>query len=283
MPELAQNTEEWLKMRKDKIGSSDAPIIMGISPWRTPYQLWQEKLSLTESQIQNKAMSRGHQLEPKALSLVEQLTGLLLSPMIKFHTQHSWMMASLDAIDVEQKHIVEIKSPGQKDHQIAVSGQVPEKYFPQLQHQIEVCGVEFAFYFSFDGEDGILLKVYRDDKYIKNLISKEEQFYEYMQELVSPPLTQKDYQEINSSHWNSVTDEWKSISSQISRLEEREKTLRETIISMCQDKNSKGNGINVSKSLRRGLVDYKKIPEISHVNLDFYRKEPIICWKIIKN
>lgn len=40
---LLQNTQEWEKFRLQKIGASDAPIIMGVSPWKTPFQLWLEK------------------------------------------------------------------------------------------------------------------------------------------------------------------------------------------------------------------------------------------------
>jgi predicted phage-related endonuclease len=43
---MQQQTPEWLEFRKNKIGASDAPIIMETSPWKTPYQLWLEKLSL---------------------------------------------------------------------------------------------------------------------------------------------------------------------------------------------------------------------------------------------
>ena len=38
--ELTQNTPEWLEFRRKKIGASDAPIILEVSTWKTPYQLW---------------------------------------------------------------------------------------------------------------------------------------------------------------------------------------------------------------------------------------------------
>ena len=40
---MEQKSEEWLDWRKKGIGSSDAPIIMGVSPWKTPFELWEEK------------------------------------------------------------------------------------------------------------------------------------------------------------------------------------------------------------------------------------------------
>ena len=276
---LEQNTPEWEEMRKDKIGASDAPIIMGVSPWRTPYQLWQEKLSLIAPR-QNYAMARGHQLEPKALELLEQKTGLLFHPVVKIHAELHWMIASLDAVDVEDKCIAEIKCPGEKDHSVAVNGSIPEKYFPQLQHQMEVAQVEFAYYFSFDGTDGVLLKVYRDDDYIKNLINTEKEFYECIQELSAPSLTERDYQTVDSPEWLNIASKWKHVTSQLSALEAEEKKLRESLISLSGNQNSKGGGIAVMKGMRKGSVDYKKIPELRSLNLDAYRKESISYWKI---
>lgn len=280
MSALTQNTPEWEQARKDKVGASDAPIIMEVSPYKTPYQLWQEKLSLIEPR-QNFAMARGHYLEPKALELVEQKTGLLLRPMVKFHAELTWMMASLDAIDVEEKTIVEIKSPGKEDHNQAVSGQIPQKYFPQLQHQMEVCQVDHAFYFSFDGVDGVLLKIERDDKYIKNLISKEKEFWECIQELTAPALLDRDYQPKSDEQWLNAACEWIAIQKQMESLQQKEESLRGQLISLSQNQNSAGGGVRVSKLTRKGNVDYKKIPELKVVNLDDYRKDPVEYWKIV--
>ena len=40
---VEQGSKEWLALRNNKIGASDAPIIMGESSWTTPFQLWQIK------------------------------------------------------------------------------------------------------------------------------------------------------------------------------------------------------------------------------------------------
>lgn len=280
MSALIQQTEEWLQVRKDKIGSSDAPVIMEVSPWKTPYQLWEEKL-LPKKQSKNRAMERGLVLEEKARERFSDMTGLLVGPDVIFHPKRSWMMASLDAIDVERKHIAEIKCPGSEDHELAKKGEVPVKYFPQIQHQLEVCELEMAHYFSFDGENGVLVKVYRDDKYIRKLVEKEEEFLECVYDLIAPKLTERDYVNKEDDIWNMAASEWLSISQELSSLEKREKELRDLLISMCQKQNSKGGGIKVSRFMRKGAVDYAKIPELQHVNLEQYRKAPVECWKIL--
>ena len=75
---MQQNTEEWLEFRRDKIGASDAPIIMGKSPWKTPHQLWEEKIGVRTSSYETAAMRRGKDLESEARKHFEQQTGLIV-------------------------------------------------------------------------------------------------------------------------------------------------------------------------------------------------------------
>jgi predicted phage-related endonuclease len=93
------------------------------------------------------------------------------------------MIASFDGISVKRDYALEIKCPGKKDHGTALKGSIPIKYYPQLQHQLAVCGLDFIYYYSFDGEDGVTLIVQRDDDFIKNMIDKEKQFWDHLQTL----------------------------------------------------------------------------------------------------
>jgi putative phage-type endonuclease len=275
---LQQNTQEWVDLRKSKIGASDAPVIMGESPYKTPFQLWQEKLGITESKM-NFGMQRGHDLEPKARALFEEMTGLLAQPQVKFHRKRTWMMASLDAVDLSGKAIGEIKCPGADDHKQALEGRIPQKYFPQLQHQMEVCELEEAFYFSFDGQKGVVLKEYRDEKYIKTLLEFEEVFYEHMMSLEPPELCERDYVPNNSSEWHSAANAWKEAKSLLEMAEETEDKWRKKLIDMAAEKNTLGSGVRLSKCIRKGNVDYSKVPALKGVDLDPYRKKHAEFWK----
>ncbi len=190
MKHLEQGSPEWVEMRKNYIGASDAPIIMGVSPWMTPLQLWEQKLGFFEVK-ENFAMKRGKYLEQEARKEFEEETGLIVFPDVVLHTTYAWMMASLDGIDIERKNIVEIKCPGKKDHILALLGEIPEKYYPQLQHQMEVCNLKSIFYFSYspsakDMKKTALLEVAKDEKYIDLLIKKESEFYDCMVSLTMP-------------------------------------------------------------------------------------------------
>ena len=282
MQELIQNTPEWEEMRKTKIGASDAPVIMGVSPYATPHQLWQKKLGLI-METTHAGMKRGHDLEALARLELEKMTNMLFMPQVKFHPKHEWMMASLDAIDLEQNCIAEIKCPNAEDHELARNGKVPEKYFPQLQHQLEVCQLKRALYFSFDGSSGVIVEVFRDEKYIKEMIKKEQEFYECMIQLTPPALTNRDYVQKTDDTWSNDVSKLKSITQKIEDLELQREELRESLISQCMGQSSMGNGVKVSKVIKKGNIDYSKIPTLSSLDLEPYRKPSSEYWKITLN
>lgn len=284
MSNIAQNTPEWLEMRKNKIGASDAPVIMNEKHFgQTPYKLWQEKLNLIPSKYDTAAMERGRNLEGPARLELEKMTGHSFVPQVKYHSTIPWMIASLDGIDASGTHMAEIKCPGFETHQIALSGQVPEKYFPQLQHQLEVCELEMGYYFSFDGFSGVVVEVYRDDAYIKKMLQKEKEFWECLQELKPPPMTDRDYESKEDENWMLAAQEWLQINNQIKSLESRQKQIRDNLIKMCNGHSSRGFGIKISHTFRDGLIDYKAIPEIKSVNLEKYRKKPIEVYTILSD
>lgn len=186
MSALVQGTEEWLKMRQNKIGASDAPIIMKASPWKSPRQLWEEKLGLREADSPSWAMRRGIELEEEARQAFEKLTGIYVFKRVMQHPVYEWMIASIDGIDLEEKIIVEIKCPGKKDHEIALSGRVPEKYFPQLQHQMYVCNLPSNYYYSYYRKNGVIVKTNKHEEYQRRLLQEELKFWDCMRNFIVP-------------------------------------------------------------------------------------------------
>lgn len=280
MNNYVQGSAEWLAMRKDKIMASDAPVIDGVSPYATPYKLWEQKLGLATIEPQSFAMRRGLALEDQARQELEKKTGLFFLPQVVFHKEIKWMGCSLDGIDPEGRHIAEIKCPNKEDHSIALSGRVPEKYIPQLQHQMEVCQVDMSYYFSFDGKEGVLVIIYRDDNYIKKLIKKEENFWECLQSLEPPELIERDFIVKTDQSWCEAASEWNLISRQLKELEAKEKAAKESLVAMSSNQNCIGAGVKLSRVLRKGNVDYSAIPELKSLDLENYRKKSSVYYKL---
>lgn len=186
MIQVIHGSESWHTFRRNGVGASDAPIILGQSPFRTKFQLWQEKLQIIPPQPVNSSMRRGMMLEGPARKCYEDMTGIDVVDAIKVSEEFSWCFASLDGISLDQKTIVEIKCTSKKNHEMAKNGQIPSYYMPQVQHQIYVCAVDSCDYFSFDGHDGVLVNVPRDDEYISKLLEMEKEFYNCMITFTEP-------------------------------------------------------------------------------------------------
>jgi putative phage-type endonuclease len=104
---MAQGSPEWHAHRRKFRNASETPIVLGISPWTTPHQLWQLKLGLVE-QVVSPAMQRGTELEPVARAAYERQTGHVMQPLVVVDGEYS---ASLDGMTLGGERIVEIKCP----------------------------------------------------------------------------------------------------------------------------------------------------------------------------
>ena len=228
----------------------------------------------------NPAMQRGVDLEPEARKAFEEMTGLKLKPTVIFHPEHKFMMASLDGLTVDGKIAVEIKCPGQRTHSIAMDGEVPKHYIPQLQHQLACLGSEMLWYFSYDPMGSKALKVYRDDKYIAKLIEKEIEFWDCVQRFVPPPMSSKDYESRDGAKWSLINHEIVKIDLQINELKQKRDAYKNECVSEAQGVSCKGGGITLTRTFPKGRIDYPAIPELSGVDLDKYRKEPREVWTL---
>lgn len=274
-------TPEQLRERRNGIGSSDAPIVMGVSPWKTPLELWQDKVYGNSVQLDNPSMKRGRDLEEKARQEFEKIVGTLVAPDNIIHPQLNWMRANLDGIDCSKKIVVEIKCPNKDDHALAMQKKVPEKYWPQVQHQLEVAGLDDMYYFSFDGKKGIVVEVRRDQAYIDSMLEEEQKFWDKVLSKTPPELTERDTICMeNNEEWEELADEFLRIRATREILEGRSDVIVEKLKSLSQGKSAKGHGICLQKQMCLGAVDYSRVPELSGVDLNLYRKKSFEKWPI---
>jgi putative phage-type endonuclease len=280
LEEIKQGSSEWYALRKTKITATDSCVIMGASHWKTKIQLYNEKISNDFPICTNERMQRGLDLEPVARDLFILNHGYTSRSCV---VVKDWAMASLDGMDETGKIIVEIKCPGEKDHKQALQGKVPDHYYPQLQHQMYVCNVDDMYYFSFDGIDGVTVKVKRDQQYIDKMVEEEKKFYECMINKIPPEPSDGDYIERNDFTWKQCALNWIAVTAQIKDLEKQEEQIRKELVFLSGESNTRGCGISLCQVQRKGNVDYSKIPELNGVDLDKYRKQSINSWRITCN
>jgi hypothetical protein len=88
------------------------------------------------------------------------------------------------------------------------------------------------------------------------------------------------YIEKKDDIWKATVQNLLEKQEKIKVLEEEAKALKDSLIGMAGGLNAIGAGIRLSKSIRKGAIDYSKVPQIQNVNLDQFRKESIIVWTI---
>ena len=140
---LAYDSPEWHDFRKTHIGGSDAAVILGINPWKTPSALYDEKTGLIPAtDISNKASVKRGKAEEE---LITQLFAIehpefevtLVKDIVY---ENDFMMASIDAALKEKETgadgFLEVKT-GELRRSVDFekwNDKVPDYYYPQILH-----------------------------------------------------------------------------------------------------------------------------------------------------
>jgi putative phage-type endonuclease len=282
--DVEQGSDAWLAWRKTVITATDCPAIMGTSPWSTEYKCWQKKLGLIEEQKSNDAMERGKRLEPKARADFNRRYSYFMEPCVVESTDSDFLGASLDGLSDCQKYVLEIKCGGSKLHDLATKGEIPDYYKDQIQHQLIVTNAEKAFYYSYDGEQGICIEVFPDPDFKARFMEKARKFWKCVAFNEPPALQDSDYKDMSAEpQWKGFATEYRKLCEQIKNLEEVKESYRKELIKLSGDQNCSGDGLKVMKTTVRGRVDYDAIPELKDVDIDKYRKKSSTIWKITTN
>lgn len=290
---------EWLKRRRLGIGSSDAPIVMNVSPWSTPLKLYNEKISTNEPEEDDSngyAKNMGNMVEPKVRSLYEFSVDRNYPPMEVVNDECSFLRASLDGghqlPDGSFHSIIEIKLSGKEDFENSLKDIVPEKYMPQIQHQLMVTGAPVCYYLSYFYERGemnsieyqnlAIVEVYPDIEYQKTLLAAEMDFWNnHVLKRVPPNPSDKDFVTLKGQA--KLVNKWKSLVSKAAIIESEIKEIEEELKKLATESGHprvKCAGVKLSLVIRQGNVDYKKVPEIKGLDLEQYRAKSSSYWKL---
>ena len=184
IPTAKMTREEWLRLRRKGIGGSDASVIMGKNPYRSILQLWEEKTGkLPVTDEGNEYTYWGNVMEPIIRKEFMNRTGLKVRQKhaMIFHKDYPYLFADVDGIVTDErgeKCIFEAKTASQYKAEQWEDG-VPEEYILQVQHYLEVCGMDKAYIAALIGGNKFIFHtIYRDDELIRNLISREKEFWE---------------------------------------------------------------------------------------------------------
>lgn len=143
--------EDWLAVRKQGIGSSDAASAVGLNPYKSQLELWLEKtgrdttLPKADPHDEESPMYWGNALEPIVAWHYSKRTGKRVR-RINAVLQHPdpklpWMLANIDreVIGAADVQILECKTAGINGARFWKEG-VPEYVQLQVMHQLAVTG-----------------------------------------------------------------------------------------------------------------------------------------------
>jgi putative phage-type endonuclease len=268
---LVQGSAEWHEHRRRYRNASETPVVLGVSPWQTPYQLWQYKLGLLQPEV-TAAMLHGTQLEPQARAAYEASTGHVMQPLVLVDGEYS---SSLDGITLAGERLVEIKCPYKgRDStlwQTVVAGEIPEHYRWQMQHQLMVSKAEVADLFVFDGGLGLRVEVKPEPECWARIHEGWERFASFVASKTAPPLSKGDVRQRDDAEWVEAAAayiEAKRAADQVLRTLDDAKGK---LIALTSHSSEAGGGVTVTRYWRKGSIDYTKIEELRTMNLDRYR------------
>ena len=191
--------EEWLQIRKQGIGSSDAAAAVGLNPYKSQLELWLEKtgrdalLPKIDPNDEDSPTYWGNILEPIVANHYARRTGNRVR-RINAVLQHpdpklDWMLANIDreVIGASDVQILECKTAGINGARLWKEG-VPVYVQLQVMHQLAVTGKQAAdVAVLLGGQHLEIHRIERDDELIARLIELEQDFWSYVQRDTPPP------------------------------------------------------------------------------------------------
>ncbi|PPU32118.1 YqaJ viral recombinase family protein [Xanthomonas sp. CFBP 7912] len=142
--ELIQGTPEWNAHRATHLNASDAPAMLGCSPYKTRAQLVREVATGVGEEHDDATLQRfadGHRYEALARPIAELIIGEDLYPCVGEDGRYS---ASFDGLTLLEETAFEHKSLNDDLRRVMVDGctgaDLPLQYQVQMEHQAMVSG-----------------------------------------------------------------------------------------------------------------------------------------------
>ncbi len=210
---MPQSHEEWLKERKKGIGSSDVAALLGVSPFKSNIDLWEEKVGLKQAEdisdleyVRNGTLSEAPLRELFKIDYPEYEVSHEENEMM-VHPKYNFIRCSPDSLLTEKstgrKGFLEIKrcmvSNGSQ-YLKWKNGSIPEYYYTQtLQYFLANPNMKFGYLrayiirYSFDGSVSREVRDYKiaDSREeiqedLDYLLPKEIEFWECVEKHIRP-------------------------------------------------------------------------------------------------
>jgi putative phage-type endonuclease len=189
----AMSYEDWLDLRRNSIGGSDAGALMLLNDFSSPYMIYWQKKGAEKSADMSAAAKRGKLLEPVMRGWFADAfpdLEIVKVPYMFYSPDHPFMSANVDGL-INAKTLItidgkELQGIGGLEIKSSKYGfdfsdsEVPDSYYAQVQHYMAVLGLKwFVLSVCFlDSEEIQNYSILRDDDFINKMIETEKTFWE---------------------------------------------------------------------------------------------------------
>lgn len=155
-------TPQQIAERRNFLGASDSPAIIGVDPYRSPIDVYLSKVEALDDLTSPKAEA-GNRLEPVLLEYAAEYVGRPLLDRGTMHTK-GLLACNLDG-RFSETEIIEAKTTGIVDGWgDDESDEIPDKVLVQVHHQFHVTGAAVAWVPVILARFGLTFRMFRVER-----------------------------------------------------------------------------------------------------------------------
>ncbi|QDV34935.1 YqaJ viral recombinase family nuclease [Tautonia plasticadhaerens] len=192
---IETGTPEWHAQRRTGIGGSDCAAVLGLSKWKSPYQLYLEKIGEAEPEDETWEMMRGKAMEPLLRQHYADTTGqvVMLPDGAIRSDAYPFMIYNPDGLTEDRLQEFKTAAYG-KEWGEAGSDEIPHEYLLQVQHGMIVTGRQVAdVTVSIASNRPKYFVVQADPELQEIIVEAEAQFWRMVEDRTPPePISNED-------------------------------------------------------------------------------------------
>lgn len=284
--------------RKGRITGSIAGAILGVNPYmskadamRYMVREWHD----AEREFKgNPATEWGKANEARAIDQLEllHLSAPVVDPATEVdhgffvHPQYDWLGATPDGL-VGDNGVAEIKCPwGVRNDNPPEFKSIDNQphYYAQKQIEMACTSRNICHFYQWApyGDDYNVVEYSHAD--FEAILPILKSFYdEYLIEREMPNAQrylEPKHKKQDDSTIAGLVVRHAEVTNQIKEFEQIKKDLLSEIVERCGERQSEILGKKLTKAIRKGGIDYKKVPELAGVDLEPYRKSDSEYWSL---
>lgn len=245
--------EEWLKVRKLGLGGSDMAAVLGLSPWRSPIDVWLDKTSDAVEEKESEPMYWGNVLEEVVAQEFAKRSGYKVrnNNFTLQSEEYPYLLANIDREIVGLDAGLECKTANAFKANEWDGDNVPDAYYIQCQHYMAVTGKSSWWIACLVGGNTFYYKeIKRNEEVIAAIIDTGAAFWELVKNKTMPApddtkqcenALKKLYQKSNGqsvelpANYGNMIIDYLEIKNQLSELETKKRGIENVMKDFLKD------------------------------------------------